>query len=303
MSNLFTKATGLIYLMRPAEWTKSIGNMLIAAIVAHYMFNLNIDFPNLLYGMISVCFLWSALYTINDIIDRDVDALHPIKKKRPLPSGDVSINLAKLLVAALLAISFWIGFNLGTLFLICLIAMVVNQTLYTVKPFNFKKRPIVDLISGSAINPIFRFYSGWVLLTHAFNAPLLPLLFIVGLQFGGFCLYRMSSKNLEDELGYRSSVVLFGEKNLMILSYIAIAFGAVSFILMTLTGLEFLHGLKDWGYLPLKYNWLIVLSALTYPLYRQALKNPKKIDMAKIYRIIYIHLLLFIVGFVALYFL
>ena len=46
-----------------------------------------------------------------------------------------------------------------------------------------KKVPIVDLISGSAINPIFRFYSGWVLLTQAFNAPLLPLVFIVGLQF------------------------------------------------------------------------------------------------------------------------
>ena len=71
---------------------------------------------------------------------------------------------------------------------------------------------------------------------------------------------------------------------------------------MTLTGLEYLQGLKDWGYLPLKYNWLIVLSLLTFPLYRQALKDPK-IDMAKVYRIIYIHLLLFIVGFVALYFL
>lgn len=302
MSDLFSKIPGLIYLMRPAEWTKSIANMLIATIVAHYMFNLNIDFLNLFYGMIAVCFLWSALYAINDIIDKDVDALHPTKKKRPLPSGEVSVNLAKLLVAVLLAISFWIGFNLGTLFLICLIAMVINQTAYTVKPFNFKKRPIVDLISGSAINPIFRFYSGWVLLTQAFNAPLLPLLFIVGLQFGGFCLYRMSSKDLEDELGYRSSVVLFGEKNLMILSYVAIISGAISFIVMTLAGLDFFQGLKDWGYLPLKYGWLIVLSLFTFPIYRQALKDPKKIDIAKIYRIIYIHLLLFIAVFVALYF-
>ncbi|PIU21232.1 MAG: hypothetical protein COT15_03395 [Candidatus Diapherotrites archaeon CG08_land_8_20_14_0_20_34_12] len=303
MSDLFTKILSLVYLMRPAEWTKSAGNMLIAAIVAHYMFNVNIDFLNLFYGVVSVCFLWSALYTVNDIFDKEVDALHPVKKKRPLPSGDVSINLAKLLVIVLLIISFWIGLNLGALFLTCLLAMTVNQVLYTIKPFNFKKRPIVDLISGSAINPIFRFYAGWILVMPTFNAPLLPLLFIVGLQFGGFCLYRMSSKNLEDELGYRSSVVLFGEKNLMILSYLAIAFGAVSFILMTLTGLEFLQGLKDWGYLPLKYGWLVLLSFLTFPSYQQALKDPKKIDIGKRYRIIYMHLLLFIVGFVALYFL
>ena len=70
MSDLFTKAAGLAYLMSPAEWTKSIGNMLIAVIVAHYMFNLDIDFLNLFYGMVSVCFLWSALYTVNDIFDK-----------------------------------------------------------------------------------------------------------------------------------------------------------------------------------------------------------------------------------------
>ena len=48
------------------------------------------------------CFLSSSMYLINDILDKDKDALHPEKSKRPIASGKISVKTA-------LVVSFFIG--------------------------------------------------------------------------------------------------------------------------------------------------------------------------------------------------
>ncbi len=50
------------------------------------------------------CLLSSATYFMNDIVDANKDALHPIKKNRPIPSGKLSKKLATA-VALILAIA------------------------------------------------------------------------------------------------------------------------------------------------------------------------------------------------------
>jgi 4-hydroxybenzoate polyprenyltransferase len=167
--------------------------------------------------------------------------------------------------------------------------MFLNQLLYTTKPFCFKKRPVVDLVSGSLVNPVFRFYAGWVLFVPAFNAPLLVLLFILGIQFGGFGLYRMSSRGHEKKLGLKSSVVMFGEKNLKALAYVALAIGAISYVLAALT------------VLPITYLYWGLAMLLFAPLYRTALTKPEEINMKKMYWLVYLQYTVFIAGFIALY--
>ena len=297
--------SGLIELMRPLEWSKSLVNMLLAVIIASHIFGAVIDPVLFVTGFIGVALLWSGLYTLNDYTDREKDNLHEVKKKRPIPSGKIPHRTALLFAAILVIISFAIGFYIQTvtgniLFLICLAVMLVNQVLYTIKPFSFKKLPVLDLISGSIVNPLFRFYAGWVLFIPAFNAPDLALLFVVGMQFGGFALYRMSSKKLETQLGYKSSVVVFGEKPVKIAAYIALAIAFLSFIALTLNSV-FFPMLNSFGFLPLKYLWLIILSGLLVPFYWRALRQPQGMNLQFTYRLMYAHTLLFIIGFIALF--
>ena len=291
---------GLIDLMRLPEWSKSLGNMLIAAVMAGFFANISINFSYVLYGFFSVGFLWSGLYTLNDWTDRAHDALHSVKKNRAIPSGKVSPNLALFFSIFLILLSFAIGFTINFLFILCLLTMLLNQFLYTLKPFNFKKRPVLDLISGSLINPIFRFYAGWVLFVPAFNAPWLVLIFILGFQFGGYTVYRLASQMHEKKLDYKSSVVVFGEKSVRIIACLGIVLGALAFFGMLAT--NFFPNFQFLGILPVRYFWLAVLSLAGLPLYWTALKNPQKMDLKKMYHLVYIHYTLFILGFVVLYF-
>ncbi len=294
------KLRGLLELMRPLEWSKSFGNMLIGALVALSFWNAgfnvaNFDIALFATAFASVALLWSGLYALNDYMDSEQDSQHPIKRRRAIPSGRVkpkeALAFALLLLVLAFALSSYVWLSWGNYLLIaCVAAMLVNQFLYTAKPFEFKKHAVLDLVSGSLVNPLFRFYSGWVLFIPQFNAPLLLLLFVLGVQFGGFTLYRMSGKELEKKLGYRSSTVVFGERGVMLVSYAAIGIGGISYIAACLLGI-----------LPLRFIWLAVLSLIAAPLYAKAITNPKKMDMKAMYRLVYWHYLAFIAGFAVLY--
>lgn len=52
-------------------------------------------------GFFAFSFVSSALYILNDIKDRDMDRLHPIKCKRPIASGEIKISVAIALAICL----------------------------------------------------------------------------------------------------------------------------------------------------------------------------------------------------------
>jgi len=302
MPGALERVRGHLKLMRPAEWSKSFGNMIIAAVFAAYAFGVGIPLAKFVLGMVAVVALWSGLYALNDVMDWREDAKHKVKKKRPIPSEHVSpaggLSFSYFLLFIALAITMLLG---NSLFFLCLFIMFANQLLYTTEPFALKKKWPWDLISGSVVNPVFRFYAGWVLLMPAFNAPLLALVFVVGLQFGGYGLYRLISAEHDKKLGYKSSVVKFNEKKLRRFFYFAIAVSSLSFFTMVLSG-SFFPSLVQYGSLPLKYLWLAVLSLALVPLYWKPMKKPGKADMESIYKILYVHYILFIVGFWVLYY-
>jgi 4-hydroxybenzoate polyprenyltransferase len=294
--------SGLLLLMRPAEWSKSLGNMVLAAIIASFVLSAHLSVALFIAGFVSIAILWSGLYALNDYTDWRKDAMHPVKKNRPIPSGLVSPPAALLFSLSLLALSFAIAllFSLGALFIICLLAMVANQLLYTMKPFSFKQRPVLDLASGAMVNPLFRYYAGWVLFVPAFNSPLLPLLFIVGLQFGGYGLYRLSAKGFEGKRSIGSSAMLFGEKKLKRVYYIALAVAGLSYLAMCLNSVLRFRA-ASLGFLPLPFLALAAAMLLAAPFYKTALTNPQHMDLRRMYWMVYAQNLLFIAGMVGLY--
>lgn len=85
---------------RPRQWTK---NLLVYA-SALFSFRLT---PEIWWAstqaLIAFCLISSAVYLLNDVIDREADKTHPTKCRRPIASGALPVGIA-LAAASLLAV-------------------------------------------------------------------------------------------------------------------------------------------------------------------------------------------------------
>jgi 4-hydroxybenzoate polyprenyltransferase len=91
----------LLISVRPAQWTK---NLLIFAglLFGHQLFSAGSVFAAVAAFAI-FCALSGAVYLINDVLDRESDRQHPLKARRPIASGALSVSTA-LAAAAFLGI-------------------------------------------------------------------------------------------------------------------------------------------------------------------------------------------------------
>lgn len=302
---LIEKALAFAELGRPIEWSKTLLNMLIATMTAYYVLFASIDFLVFVWGFFSVAFLWGGLYALNDCTDWEIDARHEVKKKRPIPSRKVSPRQGLGFSLLLLLVSFSMAFLLRNLLLVvCLLVMVLNQWLYTKKPFRLKSRKYLDVISGSIVNPIFRYGSGMVLFVPFTIlvqniTPILPLVFVIGLQFGGYSLYRLFSKKHDVEVQMKSSVATIKENKIKSLSYAAIAAAIAAYLLMLVNG--FTLKLSWLGFLPAQFLIAVLAVAPFLPMLKNAITNPQKADMRTTYRALYFMNLAFIIGNAAVF--
>ncbi|HEX3053439.1 MAG TPA: decaprenyl-phosphate phosphoribosyltransferase [Aggregatilineaceae bacterium] len=93
-STLPAPVRGLIRTMRPRQWTKN-GFVFVGILFDQQFFELE-PFARVLAAFLLLCLTASTIYIINDLVDIDRDRLHPKKRNRPLPSGQLPIAWAKV---------------------------------------------------------------------------------------------------------------------------------------------------------------------------------------------------------------
>ena len=83
----------ILQTMRPRQWVKNV-IVFFALVFDKQLFQLD---PALrtLAGFALFSLISSAVYIFNDISDIEADRQHPKKKDRPLPSGELPINVAR----------------------------------------------------------------------------------------------------------------------------------------------------------------------------------------------------------------
>lgn len=135
----------LIKALRPKQWTKN--SLLFAALI----FSIKYDEPNLwlqaIGGFIAFCLVSSTGYIYNDIKDREADALHPKKCKRPIASGALPPSIAWIEMVVIFAIGFAIALALSTKFAIVTAAYFVSTMSYSLY---FKHHAIIDVMMIAA---------------------------------------------------------------------------------------------------------------------------------------------------------
>jgi 4-hydroxybenzoate polyprenyltransferase len=171
--------------IRVQQWVKNT-LVFIPLVLAH-----RLDFSGIrtaLVAFFGFSLLASGTYLINDLFDLGADRRHPVKRKRPFASGELSIPQGLTVALALLFGAFAIGAVLGIGPLTCLVAYLALTLTYS----SFLKRePILDVVVLASLYTL-RLITGGI----ATNVTVSPWLF----QFSLFLFLSLALVKRYSEL-------------------------------------------------------------------------------------------------------
>jgi decaprenyl-phosphate phosphoribosyltransferase len=89
------------------------------------------------------CLLSGAVYTMNDVVDADADRVHPVKRNRPIASGQVPLGAARIYLVFLIGVGLAGAFvGLGAWFTAVALGYFLLNVAYSLR---LKKIPFVDV--------------------------------------------------------------------------------------------------------------------------------------------------------------
>lgn len=97
-------------------------------------------------AFVAFCCFSSAGYIVNDLVDLPNDRAHPVKRHRPLASGEISVREAMLLMVALLAAGIWFGGSLSLAVCLVLSAYFALSLIYSGFAKSFVALDVVFLV-------------------------------------------------------------------------------------------------------------------------------------------------------------
>jgi 4-hydroxybenzoate polyprenyltransferase len=135
----------VVALLRPREWVKN------ALVLAPLLFGAKLFDPEAVgravLAAFGFCLAASAGYVWNDVVDRQADRSHPLKKQRPLAAGTIGIRTALLLSLGLALGALAASAPLGRGATACLATYLGLAASYSLW---LKRVPIVDVLGIGA---------------------------------------------------------------------------------------------------------------------------------------------------------
>ena len=128
-SGVVATVSGLVKEMRPWQWYKQ-SVLLLGLVFSESLFD-PIAAMNVAVGIVAFCAVAGGTYVGNDILDVEEDRQHPRKRYRPIASGQVPIPVAATFAALLFVGGLALSWYLGPLFLLAVLAYLVQNALYS----------------------------------------------------------------------------------------------------------------------------------------------------------------------------
>jgi 4-hydroxybenzoate polyprenyltransferase len=136
----------LIEACRPRQWVK---NMFVAAPVV-FAKRLN-DPRTALRALAAVaifCAVSSAVYLWNDLVDVEKDRAHPHKQKRPIASGRLPVQTARIASATLATGALALSWLIDWRFACCVLAYLANNVAYSLKVKHVVYLDVLSIAAG-----------------------------------------------------------------------------------------------------------------------------------------------------------
>jgi 4-hydroxybenzoate polyprenyltransferase len=147
-------AVSAIKAARPVHWVKNLA-LFGALFLTGTLYETGL-FHDVFIAFIAFSFATSATYIFNDMLDQKRDRLHPVKKFRPIASGQLPIFVATLELLFFVFLSLSIAITLNQLFFTLIIVYLGLQILYSL---GLKNIPVIDILI-IATGFIIRIYAG-----------------------------------------------------------------------------------------------------------------------------------------------
>ncbi len=177
------------------------------------------------------CLVSSGIYLLNDIRDRDADRAHPLKKNRPIASGELSVPTACCVLAGLLVVGCAGAWCLAPQFLGVVAGYIALQVVYS---FGLKRVALIDVMVISS-GFVLRAIAGAVVLHVQISEWLLLCTFFLAI-FLALCKRRHEKVLLNDlAKNHRASLESYDEKLTDLLIAIISAATIVCYSMYTLS--------------------------------------------------------------------
>ncbi|MEP6782866.1 MAG: decaprenyl-phosphate phosphoribosyltransferase [Acidobacteriota bacterium] len=176
-------AASLFASLRPDQWTKNI--IVFAALIFAVKLLDPAALANASAAFLIFCALSGAVYLINDVSDREQDRMHPIKRLRPIASGELSPGTAMIAAVVLSVIALGAAVMLRPAFAIAAAAYLALFVVYT----RSLKHIVVLDVMAIAIGFVLRAVAGGLVIgVHVSNWLLVCTM--LGALFLGFAKRR-----------------------------------------------------------------------------------------------------------------
>jgi 4-hydroxybenzoate polyprenyltransferase len=128
---VFESLRALISAIRPRDWSK---NLLVFSGLIFSQSLTNFEMiRSSIFGFAIFCAASSGIYLLNDLCDIDADRRHPVKSKRSLASGALSVTAGFTCMIALIAISLTASYLYNRSFFLVIVAYLLICTAYILK--------------------------------------------------------------------------------------------------------------------------------------------------------------------------
>jgi 4-hydroxybenzoate polyprenyltransferase len=190
--------------MRPAQWLKN--GVVFAGVVFGGKLLQPAAVANAVLAALAFCLLSSGFYLVNDVRDRDADRLHPVKRLRPVPAGELAPRTAALLgvifVLAAMAASALLGWSL-------LLVFVAYAGLMTAYNLGVKEIAILDVFAIAA-GFVLRAVGGAIAVDVSISPWLLVCTMLLALLIG-FGKRRQELVALNNPGGHRRNLSVYNQ--------------------------------------------------------------------------------------------
>lgn len=126
--------------MRPRQWVKNL--LVVAAPLAAGALNDGDVVRSTVLAFLSFCAASSAVYLVNDSVDRESDRLHPTKRMRAIAAGEVSVRVAVTVAAVLAALSLTLAALTDRSLVLLMLTYLALQLGYALW---LKHEPVLDI--------------------------------------------------------------------------------------------------------------------------------------------------------------
>jgi decaprenyl-phosphate phosphoribosyltransferase len=136
------RSTGraLLVAMRPRQWIKNL--LVLAVPAAAGLLGQGDVVADTAIAFVAFCLASAGTYLLNDVWDHEADRIHPVKRRRPIASGELSLRAATVAAAILLALACAVALAASPGLLAVVATYVVLTTGYSRR---LKHVPVFDI--------------------------------------------------------------------------------------------------------------------------------------------------------------